>query len=304
MQKYNQQSYKKAENYVTYPRTFESYRWYKPIIESVIIILVYLVAATILVAINLVPQFMNDTADLSSFQNGYDGMDAFTPSGAIMTLGSLAIMIPIIWLALKITKSRPFSSLSSSRGNGWSGKVFKKCLLVAVIVNGIPNLIIALIYNQKGDVRFTIAGFIICVILVPLQCMAEEYFFRGFLMQTFGSWFKLPVLAIILQTVCFACLHPYNIYGVITIFIDGIGMGVAAYLSKGLEASSALHIVNNMLAFMMAGFGVSAITSEVDVSSIVLALCINVVYVLVLAALGGLLGWFEPEQDQQVQQNA
>ena len=299
MQKYSQQKYKKAENYVTYPRTFESYRWYKPIIELIIICIVYLVAVTILVAINLVPQLMNGTADLSSFQSGYDGMDAFTPSGAIMTLGSLAIMIPIIWLTLKITKSRPFFSLSSSRGNGWSGKVFKKCLLVAAIVNGIPNLIIALIYNEKGDVRFTIAGFIICVILVPLQCMAEEYFFRGFLMQTFGSWFKLPVLAIILQTVCFACPHPYNIYGVITIFIDGIGLGVAAYLSKGLEASSALHIVNNMLAFMMAGFGVSTITSEVGVLSIVLALCINVIYVLVLAALGGLLGWFEPEQDQQ-----
>ena len=282
MQKYNQQSYKKAENYVTYPRTFESYRWYKPIIESVIIILVYLVAAVIMVGATLVPQLLNGTADISTFQGGYDSLDAYTPSGAIMTLGSLAIMIPIIWLAIKITKSRPFSSLSSSRGNGWSGKVFKKCLLVAFIVNGIPNLIIALINNQKGDIRFTIAGFIICVILVPLQCMAEEYFFRGFLMQTFGSWFKVPIIAIVLQTMIFASAHPYNFVGVLEIWVAGIGLGIIAWLAKGLESSCAFHIVNNMTVFYLTGFGFGQIQTQVGWRDFFLTFACYVVYILVL----------------------
>ncbi len=301
MKKYNQ-TYKKAENYVTYPRTFEKYRWFKPIIEAVLSGILYVVAVVIIVcAIYATTPYTGLQFDISTLTGGYDTMDAYSVTGAILSLGGLAVMIPILWLVLKITKSRPFSSLSSSRGNGWSGKVFKKCLLVAIIVNGIPNLISSLAEGYRGDIRFTVAGFIACAILVPLQCMAEEYFFRGFLMQTFGSWFRIPWLAIILQTVIFALAHPYNIYGVITIFIGGLGMGIAAYIGKGLEASSAIHIVNNFTAFMLTGFGLSRITTDVAPYSIVIALCINVIYVLALAVLGGLFGWFEPEQETETE---
>ncbi|MCR5099408.1 MAG: CPBP family intramembrane metalloprotease [Lachnospiraceae bacterium] len=299
MKKYNQ-TYRKAENYVTYPRTFEGYRWFKPIIELILAGILYVVAVIVIVcAMYAISPYSGLKFDISSFTGSYDTLDAYSVTGAVVSLGGLAVMIPILWLVLKITKSRPFSSLSSSRGDGWSGKVFKKCLLVAIIVNAMPNVISALVDGYRGDIRFTVAGFIACAILVPFQCMAEEYFFRGFLMQTFGSWFRIPWLAIILQTVIFAIAHPYNIYGVIAILIDGLGMGLAAYIGKGLEASSAIHIANNFSAFMLAGFGLNRITADVGPSSIIMALCINVIYVLALAVLGGLFGWFEPVQTQE-----
>ncbi len=290
MKKYEQVD-NRVDNYVTFPRKFESYRVYKPIIEFLLAVFFYLVAATLLVVISSV---YGDTS-FSDIGGGYDNMDAFTVSGAIVSLGGIAIMIPILMLVLKITKSRPFSSLSSSRG-GWNGEILKKCLPIAFIVNGVPNIIATLVDGYHGEVKFTVVGFIVCMILVPLQCIAEEYFFRGFVMQTLGSWFKIPAIAIIGQALLFAALHPYNGYGVAVILIDGIGMGIIAYMTNGLEASSALHIVNNMLSFLFAGFGMSRITADVAFAAVPFGLCIMVVYILILAAFGGLLGWFEPRK--------
>ena len=56
-------------------------------------------------------------------------------------------------------------------------------------------IISAMVIGQQGPNTVTLTFFVICLILIPLQCIAEEYLLRGFLMQTIGSWFKIPVLA-------------------------------------------------------------------------------------------------------------
>ena len=70
--------------------------------------------------------------------------------------------------------------------------------------------------------KFTLVGFAVVTILGPLQCIAEEYAFRGLLMQTLGSWFRLPIIAVIIQAVVFAVMHPYNTIGQIGILSSGL----------------------------------------------------------------------------------
>ena len=119
-------------------------------------------------------------------------------------------------------------------------------------------------------------------ILVPLQCCAEEYVFRGLVMQAFGSWIKLPVIAIILQSLVFAATHPYNIVGVISVALMGTALGVCAYITNGLEASCAAHIVNNMITFLFTGFGFGAVKTDVDVISTVVVICCMCLYIAFL----------------------
>ncbi|WP_407377418.1 CPBP family intramembrane glutamic endopeptidase [Methanobrevibacter sp.] len=70
-------------------------------------------------------------------------------------------------------------------------------------------------------------------------------------MQAFGSWFKIPIVAIILQAILFGIIHvQYNIMGMICILTSGIIYGFVTWYTKGLEVSSALHAVNNFTAFI------------------------------------------------------
>lgn len=294
---------KNIHAYATYPRQFSPYKWYKPLLVGLIGIVMYFIASSILAlcgyAINIM-KGMGTEALSGMMSGGYDTMNTYTAAGAIISLGSIAVIIPVLMLANRIINSRPFSSYSSSRG-GFDFKIFFKCLLAAVVLVGVPLSIQALFFDQhSGIVQFTVVGFILCTILVPLQCVAEEYFTRGYLLQTFGSWFKIPVLAIILQAVIFAALHPYNIIGVISTLISGLTFGFCVYITNGIEASSAMHIVNNMLAFYFAGFGLGAIHTNVDIPSFIMDIFVCVLYLAFIIFADKKLGWFNHKKKDDV----
>ena len=80
--------------------------------------------------------------------------------------------------------------------------------------------------------------------------MSPFFVFRGFLMQTFGSWFRIPIIAIIIQALVFTSLHQYDIVGLTSILISGLLFGLIAWYTRGLEISTALHTANNLAAFL------------------------------------------------------
>ena len=280
-------------SYITYPRQFAPYKWYKPLLASIAIFgaLIVMMLAFIAVSSVLVANQGYDINELLS-GNYYDTLDAYSPLGALLSLGSVAIMLPAVALGNRIVNARPFSSISSSRG-GFSFGAFFKCIAAALVLVGIPLTLINLFTEENtGNIRFTALGFIICTLLVPLQCIAEEYMFRGHIMQTFGSWFKLPVIAIVLQTACFAAAHPYNVVGVISVSVMGIILGICAYITKGLEAGCALHIVNNMMAFYFAGFGIGRVKSDVEIIELIVSIVIFGLYLAFIIFADKKLGWF------------
>lgn len=275
-----------APEYISYPKRFLPYRWYKPILTALISAAFYLFFVLILIFLCLGLDYATGADHFSALLGGYDTLDAYSAVGALLTLGSIAYMIPALLLGALIVRDRPFSSYASSRG-GWDFRIFFRCLCGALLLCGVPVVIQSIFFEvPTGVIRFTVAGFVLCTILTPLQCVAEEFFFRGFLMQTFGSWFRLPAIAILLQAAVFASMHPYNLTGVLVILLDGVFFGVIAWYTKGLEAGSALHIVNNMTAFYATGFGFGSIGTEIDATSILWSLGIDAAYLLFVVLLG------------------
>ena len=119
-----------------------------------------------------------------------------------------------------------------------------------------------------------------------MQCIAEEYIFRGVLMQTLGSWINVPIIAVIAQAVVFGFSHTYNIEGFMSIVISGFCYGLAAYITRGLEASSAQHIANNVPIFFFVGMNMIKVSgSAPSAATVLFTLITDGLYLLVLFIL-------------------
>lgn len=115
---------------------------------------------------------------------GYEVMN--TKIGQIFSALGIIVLIPALYLATKIVKDRPFSSYSSSRG-GWNYRLYFKAMVIPLIIYIIVEVINLTINGAKGTNHLSELFLIACLILVPLQCIAEEYIFRGLIMQSLES---------------------------------------------------------------------------------------------------------------------
>lgn len=273
--------------YITFPRTFEKYRWYKPI-------LVFIVGIILMVIFDLIVTFVFGTIWGWDFidtiaTGGYEVLN--NEMGEIFSDLGIIIIIPSLYIASKIVNDRPFSSYSSSRG-GWNWKLYLKALIIPFMLQMIFEGIDIAINGSEGTYHFTIAFLIVILILVPLQCIAEEYTFRGLIMQTFGSWLKIPILAIILQSIIFAVVHGYNNIGIVEIFISGLVFGFFAWKTKGIEVSSALHTANNLSISLFVMFGLQTTSSTVQLEDATISIVFEVLLCILMYCIGKKTNWF------------
>ena len=290
----------KTYEYTTYPRQFVSYRWYKPLLTAFLAIIIAFAMMMVVFALAFMTADTLDFIDyISSITADFSTMDMYSLSGALMTWGSIACILPAMAIANRIVYDRPFASMASSRG-GWNWSAFFKCLGLAALVMGVPMVLQSVFFPlglSDHVIRFTLPGVIAGVLLLPVQCVAEEYMCRGFLMQTFGSWFRLPPLAIILQAAVFTSLHMYDIYGMTSIAIMGLAMGIVTYITRGLEASSACHITNNMVILFISGLGIEGASNETGLISLIFAAVIDIAYAVLVVIIGTRRNWFRPKAD-------
>lgn len=96
------------------------------------------------------------------------------------------------------------------------------------------------------------AWFLVAILLTsPLQAAAEEYFFRGYLVQALHTAApQSPWFGVVGAAAAFAVLHgTQNLPAFLYRFAFGILAGVLVVKTGGLEAGIAAHVVNNVLAY-------------------------------------------------------
>ncbi|MEV8371542.1 CPBP family glutamic-type intramembrane protease [Kribbella sp. NPDC056861] len=118
-----------------------------------------------------------------------------------------------------------------------------------------------------GWARFVVPALVI-LFLVPFQSAAEEFLFRGWLVQAIGSWgpdntdgkpfvqnlkrlFRTPWPALVVSSVAFVFGHGYTGWAMADIFLFAMTVGWLTIRTGGLETGIALHSVNNIVAFMV-----------------------------------------------------
>ncbi|PZE56249.1 hypothetical protein DEJ24_13375 [Curtobacterium sp. MCPF17_001] len=207
-------------------------------------------------------------------------LDPTDPLVLSLTLVSLVVLLPAVMLSAKIAGLGPYGLLSSVRTRirwGWLGWCLLPLLALAIVmfaVQGLGYLAFdgGLHWNtaELGQSTVTLQTLtltiLLVVLLVPFQAAAEEYVFRGFLMQTIGSWIPVravgAVVAVVVSTVLFAVLHVpngYNVWGILDVGSFGLVAAVIVLRTGGLEATVLQHALNNIMIFVLQAPGWSKV---------------------------------------------
>ena len=96
-------------------------------------------------------------------------------------------------------------------------------------------------------------GFAVVIVLTtPLQAAAEEYAFRGYGLQALSALSRTPWVGAIVSSLAFAFAHGTQN---MPLFLDRLAFGlIACWLvvrTGGLEAAIAMHVMNNMVVFLI-----------------------------------------------------
>ncbi len=177
----------------------------------------------------------------------------------------LAVAAPAVLLAVRLCGHRPMGTVSSVTGRlrlGWLGR----CALVAFPLMALQLGLLILWTYLSGNpadggaqaVEFEswpvlLVSLVVLWALVPFQAAAEEYVFRGWLVQAFGAWLRNPWPGITVASLLFALAHGFGeTTGFALLLYSAMWWGWLVLRTGGLEATIALHTANNVLAFTVA----------------------------------------------------
>ncbi len=184
------------------------------------------------------------------------------PSGMLAANLGIAMLIPIsMGLVGFVHRVRPRWLASVRPGLRWRYLVLAMVTAV-VALGGVQALAMAAGPAFRFSPQPGFWAFLVVIVLTsPLQAAGEEYFFRGYLMQAFGSMVSNQWFGIIVSSVVFALAH-FSLDP--ALFADRLVFGLLAALlvrfTGGLEAGIAAHVINNVLAFTLAGLTSSIAT--------------------------------------------
>lgn len=227
--------------------------WWRPVLGLLLFTVLYLVAS---VVVFLVFAVTGVGLDLTM-------QDLFDVAVLLVTNLSLIVAIPIVWLCWVVPHGLRIGWSSSVVGRlrwrlivPWTwralatlGVAVAASLLITVIASDLP---------VTGPVLSF--GWMLLVVLTttPLQAAAEEYVFRGYLSQAIAGWVGRPqagaLVAGVVTATLFSLAHlPPDFESFLYRFAIGLAFSAVVWLTGGLEAAIALHAVNNVVIFLLAG---------------------------------------------------
>jgi membrane protease YdiL (CAAX protease family) len=241
------------------------HRWWRPAL-GLVLMLVLAVGVTVVFVVWLVVMVWTLTGDWLEFAGTGDALFVNGMANLFALLGSLAVLLPVVWFVTLVINRRWIGTLASVEGHiRWRWLLL--CLVPAAAYMG---LAIAASYGldavwPASDDGGTWPGWhafwpplLMIVLLVPFQAAAEEFIFRGWLLQAIGSWtfetrggvlanvFGTAWPAIMLSALPFVAGHTYTDWGILDIGVFAVVTGWVTVKTGGLEAAIALHVVNNI----------------------------------------------------------
>lgn len=272
--------------------------WWKPLVEAVIGVPLYLVLSLLLVVafsfvllLGLDPALPADPSYLllAASSEIFEQEALRSPATFVFLFGSVALMFPALWVARLILGPKPWGLIHSVAGRMRWGWLATCCGLAALLVVVLPlafDLAVGARYIPSTSLPTggLIAMLVAIILVVPVQAYAEELVFRGYLMQTIGRWLKHPAWAIVIPAPLFMLGHLYDLWGQLSVLVMGLAAGYITWRTGGLEAAIALHVVNNLLAmsFGVLGMADPFLQQGSTVGMFISALVSNGLFVLVV----------------------
>lgn len=182
--------------------------------------------------------------------------DGSNPIDLMLSLGPLALLIPIAILATRVGGAR--RGMHSVFGRfRWAFMLKAAPIVIAVYVLTGPVLAVTFSrdeFHVKHSVARVVLALLIVLLVTPFQSAGEEYVFRGLPQQGLGTWLKSPWWGIILPIPLFCVGHGYDWVGQIDIAVFAFCAGVLTWKSGGLELPILLHATNNVSIMILGPF--------------------------------------------------
>lgn len=254
----------------------EAHRWWRPLVGSIAILVVGMVGMLGLMVAGAVVQMAVTGEAPDPAAADTDSIFGNTTADVVFNLAALALFLPVVFGAAWLVQRRRPGTLSSVAGRlRWRWMLVCCGLAIGFCVVSYGTSIVAAIAmgdTSGGDEHWVgwsefLLPAVLIVLLVPFQAAAEEYVFRGWLLQAVGACtlenargpvgrafsavFRTPWPGIVLGSALFTAGHGYTSWGVVDIFLFG---AIAAWMTVrtgGLESGIALHVFNNLMAFLL-----------------------------------------------------
>jgi membrane protease YdiL (CAAX protease family) len=232
--------------------------WWRSLVGVVVLVIAMMLVLPFVVLAPFVLWYAVTGQDVGSHVGALVDLSDPSPASLAYLNITLAGLIPVTWVIVRLLHGlRPRWLSSVAPRLRW--KYLAVCLGLAVVALVATVVVSALVpqdasASMSGDVNQltpTIRDFALVVLLLtPLQAAAEEYAFRGYLLQAFGGLVRHPAFAVLLSSLLFALAHGAQDA---PIFVDRFAFGLVAgtlvVVTGGLEAGIAMHVLNNWLAF-------------------------------------------------------
>tara|TARA_B100000900_G_C20585122_1_gene719228 strand:+ start:1269 stop:2324 length:1056 start_codon:yes stop_codon:yes gene_type:complete len=178
----------------------------------------------------------------------------------LMLLSFCGMLLAVI-LCNKFINKNSFLSLTTSRS-----KIDFKRVFFSFSVWGSFSFIMIIIgyfmFPENYEINFNLKPFLILalivVVLLPIQTSAEEYLFRGYMMQNLGLITRNRWFPLLFSSVAFGLLHGANpeiekFGSIVFVFYIGSGLfaGIMTLMDDGMELALGWHAANNMVAALL-----------------------------------------------------
>ena len=186
-----------------------------------------------------------------------EGLPADPAWSAAAGLLIVAAVLPAVLLVVRFVERRRPGTLSSVTGR-LRGRWLIVCLIPALAVSVLAGLVGELADPTEGG----FAGWspflgvaLVALVATPFQVAAEEYLFRGWIVQTFGAVIRGPWPGVAVSAVLFALVHEgatASAWGFADLVVFAVVLSVLTLRTGGLEAALALHLVHNAVGWVVA----------------------------------------------------
>lgn len=184
-----------------------------------------------------------------------------------LSLLFLAAVIPLVGVLVELNAKLDVSFISES---------LQKWIVSAEDQNNGLYEVIA----GKG----TTADLLINLLLMAaLPALAEEFFFRGLLLNIFRSWFRNPHLGIWISAIVFGAIHM-QFLKILPMICLGAAFGYLVYWNGSIWPAVLAHFVNNALAVvalqMNSGDYTEVLSQQSDIPTIAIVVLVAAVIIL------------------------
>ena len=269
--------------------------WWRYLLSFPAILGIWFIIGSIPVVMLMTYVSMDGDPATSFSGTGFEGISVIVEF--LVTMSSFIPFLAATFLAVRFIHNRPIKTLVTSESHIRWGRIFAgggAWMLIAALL----AVVEALLYPGRYVFTFQPVLWLIfavfALILIPLQTSAEEFFFRGYLLQWMGQRLKNIWLLSLLNGFLFFLPHSVNPEMAANALLIGLGyfaMGVFLTLitlqDHGMELALGMHAANNLFAALFANYVVSSLPSP----SIFTVQTLDPVYGLI-SLIGGMIVFY------------